>query len=86
LYLKPLSKIFQLYRGSQFDSDLRQVDSFLMLYRVHLTWVGFELTTLVEIGIDIGPYVNVLLYFHLFKKKKKKKIIINPPFIIYSFY
>jgi hypothetical protein len=28
-----------------------------MLYRVHLAWVGFELTTLVVIGTDcIGSY------------------------------
>jgi hypothetical protein len=28
-----------------------------MLYRVHLTWAGFKLTTLVVIGIDcIGSY------------------------------
>jgi hypothetical protein len=29
----------------------------IMLYQVHLTWAGFELTTLVEIGIDcLGSY------------------------------
>ena len=29
----------------------------IMLYRVHLAWVGFELTTLVVIGTDcIGSY------------------------------
>jgi hypothetical protein len=31
----------------------------IMLYRVHTTWVGFELTTLVVIGTDcIGSYIS----------------------------
>ena len=37
--LTPLTTIVQLYRGGQ-------------LYRVHLDWAGFELTTLVVIGTD----------------------------------
>ena len=61
LYLMPLSTIFQLYCGGQFywwrkTADLPQVSDSLyyhiILNRVHLTRVGFELTTLVVIGTD----------------------------------
>ena len=65
-YLTPLSTLFQLYRGVQICwwlkseypekiTDLSQVTDKLdriLLYRVHPTWVGFKLTTLVVIGTD----------------------------------
>ena len=68
--LTPISTMFQLYRGNQVywwrklekTTDLSQVTDklyYIILYQVHLTWVGFKLATLMVIGTDcIGSYVS----------------------------
>ena len=66
--LTPLSTIFYLNHGGQFywwrkpeypdkTTNLPSVTDHIKLYRVHLAWAGFELTTFVVIGTDcIGSY------------------------------
>ena len=71
--LMPHSAIFQLYRGGQFllveETGVPEENHqpvaihwqtyHIMLYQVHLTWVGFKLTMLVvKDTICIGSYIS----------------------------
>jgi hypothetical protein len=61
--LTALSTVFSYIMAVNFigrgvlGENHRPVASHIMLYRAHLAWAGFELTTLVIIGTDcIGSY------------------------------